>query len=655
MSKPTSDKTTYLMTRVLYNPHLWVVTVIMVLLVIVHYHEAFKNIWLLDRIGSIFGFGLIRHTLERVLFLIPVLYGTAVLGIGAGVSLLVLATAAMLPRVFLLSTALREALFETSAVILTGILIILLFHASIKSKQRLNELETTQNRLNSHIKRLSMLHIISSIINQSLDLNRVVDNALDKVRQVMDSQASWLYLWYETENNLRLSACCGLPQTTKVQTLKLGEGPEGKAAQQLKPLIIGNFPGDPLYSPGLLSQEGIRSLIIVPLMSKGKILGTLGVGSNSENRYPSDEVDLLTAIGDQFSMAIENARLYEKAYSTAEALRISERNYRDIFENASDAIWVHDLDGKILAANDALGRLTGYGADALIGANVSVIFPDYNMTKADKDAHDSVLKGKPALPYEQKLVSKDGSDIFLQIGTSLISRGGASWAFQHIARDITEEKRNQDNLRLYVQKVSQAQEGERKRIARELHDETAQALVVISRHLEDLASGNSRLSINSVREEVKKVLEGVRHFSQELRPSILDDLGLLPAIKWLASDLTKNYGIDVETEVTGKQCQLPPETELMLFRIAQEALTNIRRHSKASKARIGVEFSEHSIRIKIQDNGKGFEIPTRVGDLARIGKLGLAGMQERAQLLGGKVTIDSEPGKGTILTVEVPL
>ena len=141
-----------------------------------------------------------------------------------------------------------------------------------------------------------------------------------------------------------------------------------------------------------------------------------------------------------------------------------------------------------------------------------------------------------------------------------------------------------------MQKVSEAQEAERKRIARELHDETAQSLVVILRDLDDLASGNSRLSAKDIREEVRKVLEGVRRFSQELRPSILDDLGLIPALNWLTSDLTKNFGITVDSEVIGNQRQLPQETELMLFRITQEALTNVRKHSKATKASVKVDF-----------------------------------------------------------------
>jgi len=223
------------------------------------------------------------------------------------------------------------------------------------------------------------------------------------------------------------------------------------------------------------------------------------------------------------------------------------------------------------------------------------------------------------------------------------------------AENIEKERRIQDNLRIYMRKVGQAQEEERKRISRELHDDTIQALVVVSRDLDDLASNKSKLTPKKIREEVRRIIEGLRHFSQELRPTILDDLGLVPALKWLASDLEKNTGIHAEVEISGSQRSLPPEAELMLFRITQEALTNIRRHSGATNTTVKLGFSEDKIKLIIRDNGKGFDLQPGLSDLARTGKLGLTGMRERAQLLGGTLHIETHPGKGTELTIVLPL
>lgn len=654
MVKEVAKEISYSITKVLRNPHLWVVAVMVALLVIIHYHEAFAHVPVLERIGSVLGFDLTRGTLWRILFLVPVTYGAVALGTWGGLSILILATMVMLPRVFLISPAPQDALFETGGVILIGALVVLLSHALQRGRQRLSEQEATQNMLNLQIKRLGMLHAISSLVSQSLEPGHCLA-VMDKVGQLIGVESTWLYLWDEEQRELRLAASSGSSEAVVPEALKLGEGLDGAVAQSRQPIVVENVSADPVLKSTLLRQGGLQSVLSVPLISKSEIVGTLGGGTRLVHQFASDEVDLLRAIGGQLSMAVENARLYEKEHLVAEALRVSERNYRELFENASDAIWVHGLSGIILAANSAFERLTGYERDVLIGANMSTFLSSHGLAKVDKEAHEKVLRGEVAEPYEQELVKKDGSEVIVHIGTSLITKNGQPWAFQHVARDITEEKRIQDNLRFYVQQVSQAQEAERKRIARELHDEMAQALVAVSRNLGDLASGNSQLSIKDIREQVRGILQEVRHFSQQLRPSILDDLGLLPAVKWLASDLTKNYGIATDMEVVGKHRQLPPEAELMLFRIAQEALTNVRRHSQASRVVIRLGFADHSTKITVRDNGTGFEMPTRIGDLARSGRLGLAGMQERAQLLGGTLTVDTEPGKGTALTVEVPL
>jgi PAS domain S-box-containing protein len=655
MAKGTSEKITHSMTRVLRNPHLWILALILALLVVVHYHEYFRDVWILERIGSVFGLGLTRQTFGRVLFLIPIVYGTLALGTGAGLSILVLITAAMLPRVFLISPEQKEALFETVGIIFVGALLVALLEALQKGRQRLSELENIQNSLSLQVKRLGMLHVISGIVSRSLELNQVLA-AVDKVGQLMGMEAAWLYLWDKQKKELILAASSGLTRVVVPATLKLGEGLEGLVAQSRQPIIVEDASSSATCRSILLVERNMRSSLVVPLLPRGEMMGTLGVGARSAHHFSADEMDLLRAIADQISMAVENAHLYERERSVVEALRSSERNYRELFENASDAIWVHDLNGVILASNSAFERLTGYERDVLIGSHVSMFFLKLpGLGRVNEEAHEKVLRGEEVKPYEQEMVRKDGSVVTVQLGTSLITKDGQPTAFQHIARDITEAKRAQDNLRFYVQQVSQAQEAERKRIARELHDGMAQSLVAVSRNLDDLASGNSQFSIKDIREQVRSILQEVRHVSQQLRPSVLDDLGLLPAVKWLASDLTKNFGIVADVEVVGKARQLAPEAELMLFRIVQEALTNVRRHSGANKVHIKVEFADNSIRLSVGDNGRGFEMPARVGDLARIGKLGLTGIQERVQLLGGSLAINSEPGKGTTLSVEITL
>lgn len=217
----------------------------------------------------------------------------------------------------------------------------------------------------------------------------------------------------------------------------------------------------------------------------------------------------------------------------------------------------------------------------------------------------------------------------------------------------------QENLRFYLHQVTRAQEEERRRISHELHDETIQALVALSRQLDTLASSDkglpedSRLRLEELRQQVNNTMQSVRRLSQDLRPAALDRLGLLSALEWLVSDVKEYSGIATKINVIGTERRLPEEVALVLFRITQEALRNVWRHAQATRAEITVQFDENRTSVTVSDNGKGFKPPKTTDDLARDGKLGLAGMQERARLLGGSLTVQSEPGKGTTVTVEV--
>ncbi len=633
--------------------HLLVVAVLLALLIIIHYHETFAHVWLLERINSVLEFGLTRQTFGRILFLVPVTYGALTLGRGAGISILALAIASMLPRVFLISETPKEALFETIGVIFTGLLIVLLIDVLQKAGHRLAELEKAHKTLDVQVERLSMLHAMSSAVSQSLKVEDILA-AVDMIRQLIQTETAWLYLWDEEKRWLKLAVSKGLPGPKLPEIVRPGEGYNGKAIMSRQAVIIENALSESGVSSTPGKQHDLQSALVVPLITKGESAGTLGVGSRLAHHFSTDEVDLVRAAADQLGMALENARLYERERMIAEALRASEESYRQLFESSSDAIWVHDLNGRIMAVNGAFEKLTGYERSTLLDANISVLLSEHGKSQIDREAHDVVLHGKNADPIEQELVRRDGSIAIIQIGTSLITKDGQPWAFQHTARDITEEKKVHDNLKYYVQKVSQAQEAERKRIARELHDVTAQSLVTVIRNLDELASGHASYSVKEIQEQARDILREIRRFSQQLRPSVLDDLGLVPAVKWLAADLTRNYSIPVDVKVVGEPHQLPPDAELTLFRITQEALTNVQKHSGASRAGVVIEFADKTTRVTVDDNGRGFEIPERMGDLARSGRLGLAGMQERAQLLGGTLTIVSGREKGTSLTVAVP-
>ncbi|MDO8567635.1 MAG: sensor histidine kinase, partial [Dehalococcoidales bacterium] len=213
-----------------------------------------------------------------------------------------------------------------------------------------------------------------------------------------------------------------------------------------------------------------------------------------------------------------------------------------------------------------------------------------------------------------------------------------------------------------LRRVLSVQEEERKRIARELHDETTQSILGLVMRLEAASTGTDELPprVKNLLAEIKtlgnRTLDSVHRIIYDLRPSVLDDLGLLSALRWLAEHRLSPLEVKTRVEVTGEEKKLPPHIEIALFRVVQEALTNIARHAEAHNVVVSVEFKESVILIEVEDDGKGFDI-SAIGPASEakgVG-LGLMGMEERVALLGGKFEIEAHPGDGTHLTIEVPL
>jgi two-component system sensor histidine kinase DegS len=356
----------------------------------------------------------------------------------------------------------------------------------------------------------------------------------------------------------------------------------------------------------------------------------------------------------------QNKWRQERLEKATKDLESSRRNFEELFTNASDAIWLHNLEGDITLANKACEKLTGYSVSELIGKNVREFLTQEALTLA-RQVRDRLLRGEAMEHrYEQRLIKKDGSEAIMQLATRLIIGDGKPQVFQNMARDITEERKLQDNLQFYCRQILQAQEEERKRLARELHDDTSQQILLLTHGVDNIASKADHYLPKELRNELEKLYElskqtyqGVKRYAQALRPGIMDDLGLVAAIKWLAEEIQKLSGIEIQVK-TDNIPLLPPETQLVLFRIAQESLNNVHRHSRASEASITVECQGTEVIVTINDNGKGFELPQQLSDFAGQGKLGLTGMAERARLIGGELEVSSQIGKGTTIIVKAP-
>jgi len=350
----------------------------------------------------------------------------------------------------------------------------------------------------------------------------------------------------------------------------------------------------------------------------------------------------------------------EKRQAEKDLLK-SEVRYRNLFENASDAVIVYDSKGNITMANQAMARFTGYGLDQLLMMSLSQLLAPSSLQYALEmpygnfaDSDEDVIQS-----HELQVVTKDGAERTVQWVTSVIYTEEHATVLQAVLRDITAEKQERENARIYTMLVTRAQEDERKRISRELHDETVQQLCSLGFDIDLLIGQRGRQNkeitagLHKLRQKLDQVSQGVRRFSQELRPAVLEDFGLLDGIRWLVDDVSSQYGINSSLKIEGKPRRLSPQVELILYRITQEALNNVRRHSQATETAVRFEFAADKVTLTVTDNGRGFKMPETKAGFVQQGNLGILGMYERAFLVNGSCSVQSEVGKGTKVIVEV--
>ncbi len=346
-----------------------------------------------------------------------------------------------------------------------------------------------------------------------------------------------------------------------------------------------------------------------------------------------------------------------------EALKKSEEMLRGLFEFAPDTVLVADQKGQIIRVNAQVERMFGYTSEELAGKPIEVLIPDHF-----SERHAVYRTGYLNEPHTRPMGAglelcgkrKDGSEFPVDIMLSPMDTEDGSIVIA-VIRDITRRKQAEeaiteyaDRLGLLSRRLMEVQELERRSIARELHDEISQALTGLKLTLEMAARqppDEVGATIYRAHTLVNELMAHARKMSLDLRPPMLDDLGLLHALLWHMENYTKQTQVEVNFRHSGIEGRrFEPEVETAAYRIVQEALTNAARHAQVNEATVRVWTQQDKLMVQVEDTGIGFD-PTQT--LIASNTSGLAGMRERAKLLGGQVLVESRSGAGTRLTAEL--
>lgn len=344
-----------------------------------------------------------------------------------------------------------------------------------------------------------------------------------------------------------------------------------------------------------------------------------------------------------------------------ESLRESEERLRLLVESAEDyAIFTMTQKGIINSWNTGAEKIFGWAENEIVGQPVEIIFTPEDRQKGEPEKERKTALRYGRAPDERYHLRKDSSRFYVSgVTTTLKGENGKVLGLVKIARDMTEQLKTEKALRdkEMLQKLVGAQEEERRRIARDLHDELGQQLTALRLNLEKTRKmcedENVRAEIDKTELLAKSIDNGVDFLAWELRPAALDQFGLIPALDNYVKQWTHFSGIRAELLASSlKKRRFAREIETNLYRIVQEALNNIHKHARAENVEVLLEKRGELIVLIIQDDGKGFNVKNKK---TRSKGIGLIGMQERAELIGGTLEIESAPGAGTTIFVRVPV
>lgn len=577
------------------------------------------------------------------------------------------------------------------------VVLILAFGVGAAYRMRVKNIQSRTKDLEEQVthrtRELEALYTISSVVNSSLDLQRILHDALENTLEVMEIEAGGIYLLKPGSEKLTIEAHKGLGDefVADVNNLLIGEGFSGRVFQTGEPLVVPDVSSDQRLTRTVVKDEEFHSMVVLPLLSRGQVLGSMFLITHNYRDFSEKDIETLIAIGGQIGGAVENARFFEEEHHRSEQFRVLAEVGRrvstilDVNEVLEEAVRL--IRNTFGYYHVAIGLIEGDEVVYRVGSGELWDNPKFQFKPARLRVGREGLSGwvaatgrplvVPDVSQEPRYVWMHGSQTRSEVTVPIMvkdrvigvldTQSDQVNAFDETDLAFLQSLAHQagaaiENARLYEQAQQAAVLEERSRLARELHDAVTQTLFSASLLAEALP-----VSWEKDREEGEKLLEELKQLNRgalaemrtlliELRPAALIEADFKDLLHQLAEAASGREGLPVEVEVDCA-CEFPPDVHIALYRIAQEALNNVVKHARADQVKIEMKCSvcesgevkeerAKQITLIVSDDGRGFDQEQVQHD-----HLGLGIMRERAENIGAQLDIKSEIGAGTVVEV----
>jgi signal transduction histidine kinase len=476
--------------------------------------------------------------------------------------------------------------------------------------------------------RLAAQHAVARVVAEADSLSDAAPRILQAICECLDWDIGMLWIVDRAVNRIRCAETWlapgvlapGFVAFSRSLVAEVGQSLPGHAWRLGTPVWVDDLAkGGPVFVRGeVAARDGLHGAIAFPIVLGREVLGVMDFLTHEVRHPDADVLEMLTTFGTQIGQFIERKRAQD-------ALRASEQQLQSIIDNTTAVVYVTDLEGRVLLMNRR------------------------EIPAQLRERHEEAARSGLLVEQEEVVDEKAQPRTFLSHRFLLHDREGRAYAVCGISTDISDRKRAEDDLRSLAVQLSAAEDVERRRLARDIHDSIGQTLSALKMELARL--GGALLPSMSL---LDQVIGQTRSLIFDLYPSMLDDLGLVPTLESYVEQWSQRHAIQSQVSETGQRRPISMAVTNYLFRAIKELLNNVAKHARARQVLVAVHWSARAVRIAVNDDGVGFDPETALAPLHRRG-LGLADIRERVRFLGGRMLFERASETGSQVILELPI